>query len=84
MEDQHVATILQAISNGRQESTTAISDLAKEFAEFKGVVTTKVQAHDDYISGEKKWNRIKTIANVVAMPLYAIGHAIAARYGIKV
>jgi hypothetical protein len=80
MTNEQCALILQSISDARQESSENIAALSKEFAEFKGTITTTVAAHDKYIDGEKKWGRIKTLA----MPLYAIGHGFLSHWGVKI
>lgn len=80
MSDDQVSTILKAISDARQESTTSIGALATSVAEFKGNIDARVEATEDYITSEKKWSRYKTLA----VPAYAFLHAVASHFKIPV
>jgi hypothetical protein len=79
--------ILQAIrdtrkdvNDHRQEATLAIGNLRTEVATFRSNIEVRVKATEDYQKTDEKWARIHHLL----LPLYAIGHGIAAHFGIRI
>lgn len=80
MSEDQVTVILKAISDARQESSTAIGALSTNVAKFQGNIEARVVNVEEDMKSEKKWGRIK----VALVPAYALLHAGAAHLGIKV
>ena len=80
MEQEQLTTILQAISDSRQESAKSIGALAERVATFHGDIGARVTILEGDNASRKKWDHIKT----ALVPAYAIGHAIMAHLKINI
>jgi hypothetical protein len=69
---------LNSILGGIDKLGDKVSNLHGDFREFRGIMSTKVEALEGQAKSDRMWNRIQTVAVV---PLIAAIHAAASKYG---